>query len=534
MLKVLIVDDEKKVGELVKALIEWERLELYLIDVVLDGQRAYEVILEEKPDIVITDIRMPNLSGLELIKNVMEADLDVRFIVISGYRYFEYAQTALRYGVEDYLLKPIEEVELNKILGKICMEKRQKQMDEYRTKSMQRKYLESKHILHRELMDQILYNSGEHKVEEIRHEYGVDLGEGIFRALGIKVDRNTLQEKNKQQEKLILRKLSDLINDEFEHKVKDLVLSVKNSMTILLLLNYEEDRKSEMADSIKNLFQRMKDYINDFENYEITMGLSGETAEFTQVNLILEMVKEALDSRIFEGAGRCIETFSEDRNPSVKAMDIFQEHEEEFLKCIHIADKDGINTIVKSSFRMSRKKNVMACEYYELARRLFSEYCEQLSELYQEDMKKAYNEWLEESGHYRTVSSLAHYVGNSLMNHITSIIERQREQEIRPVLEAVEYIKKNYSRKILLEDVAERSGFNANYFSELFKNETGKNFSTYLLEVRMAEAKRLLRDTSDTIYEITSKVGYKDSKYFSQQFTKTVGIKPTEYRKLYY
>ncbi|HIU75899.1 MAG TPA: response regulator [Candidatus Pelethocola excrementipullorum] len=534
MLKVLIVDDEKKVGELIKALIEWKRLELSLVDVVLDGKKAYEVILEEKPDIVITDIRMPNLSGLELIKHVMERDLDVRFIVISGYRYFEYAQTALRYGVEDYLLKPIDEIELNKILDKVCREKRQKQMDESHTKSLQKKYRESKHILHRELMDRIMFGSEEQKVEEINQEYGVDLGEGIFRALGVKVDRNTLQEKNKQQEKLILRKLSDMISEEFEQKVSDLVISIKNSMTILVLLNYEEDRRFEVAEGMRNLFQRMKDYINDFENYEITMGLSGETAEFSQVNIPLEMVKEALNCRIFEGVGRCIETISGNRNPSVKAMDVLREYEEAFIKYIHIADKDGMGSIVKSCFRMCREKSVMACEYYEVARRLFGEYCEELSELYHEDMKHIYNEWLEESGHYRTVSSLAQYVRISLENHMSSVTKRRKEQERRPILEAIEYIKKNYGQKILLEEVAERSGFNANYFSELFKNETGKNFSTYLLEVRMAEAKLLLRDTSDTIYEITAKVGYKDSKFFSQQFTKTVGIKPTEYRKLYY
>lgn len=78
------------------------------------------------------------------------------------------------------------------------------------------------------------------------------------------------------------------------------------------------------------------------------------------------------------------------------------------------------------------------------------------------------------------------------------------------------------------------SGFNATYFSEIFKKETGKNFTAFLLEVRIEAAKVLLRDTTKTIYEIAADVGYKDSKFFSQQFTKTVGIKPKEYRRLYY
>lgn len=103
MLTVLIADDEKKVGMLVKELIDWDRLPLQFVDIVQDGQTAYEVIVNERPDIVITDIRMPKVSGLEMIERVTKQGIKTHFIVISGYRYFEYAQKALKYGVVDYL-----------------------------------------------------------------------------------------------------------------------------------------------------------------------------------------------------------------------------------------------------------------------------------------------------------------------------------------------------------------------------------------------------------------------------------------------
>ena len=113
-------------------------------------------------------------------------------------------------------------------------------------------------------------------------------------------------------------------------------------------------------------------------------------------------------------------------------------------------------------------------------------------------------------------------------------LKSSRERERKPVLEAAAYIKEHYGEKLSLEELSEKSGFNMNYFSELFKKETGKNFTAYVAEVRMEEAKRLLRDTNDAVYEIAEKVGYKDTKFFSQQFAKIVGIKPAEYRKLYY
>jgi putative two-component response regulator len=120
MLKVLIADDEPRVGQLVKHLIHWDELGLSFVDICRDGRTALERIEQEQPEIVITDIRMPVLTGLELVQQVTERFPQTRFVVISGYRYFEYAQKALKYGVEDYLLKPIDEEELNRTLKKIC------------------------------------------------------------------------------------------------------------------------------------------------------------------------------------------------------------------------------------------------------------------------------------------------------------------------------------------------------------------------------------------------------------------------------
>ena len=142
--------------------------------------------------------------------------------------------------------------------------------------------------------------------------------------------------------------------------------------------------------------------------------------------------------------------------------------------------------------------------------------------------------WNEGAGNCNSVSALTEYVAEQITADLIECVEANREKERRPVLNAAEYIKKNYSQKISLEEMAEQGGFNMNYFSELFKKETGKTFTAYVTEVRMEEAKKLLRDTDLPVYEVAEAVGYKDSKFFSQQFVKNVGIKPMEYRKLYY
>lgn len=133
MLKVVIADDEQRVGLLVRYLIHWEELGLEFAGQCCDGQSAWELIEQIHPDIVITDIRMPVLTGLELVQRTSEKYPQIRFVIISGYRYFEYAQKALKYGVIDYLLKPIDEDELNAILRKICQTHVEQERDRVRT-----------------------------------------------------------------------------------------------------------------------------------------------------------------------------------------------------------------------------------------------------------------------------------------------------------------------------------------------------------------------------------------------------------------
>lgn len=176
---------------------------------------------------------------------------------------------------------------------------------------------------------------------------------------------------------------------------------------------------------------------------------------------------------------------------------------------------------------------LMASEYYGLGNGLIAEYAAVVLELFQTEPEKA-AQWQEAVGHCRTVSSLQKYIKDALKEDLEMIRKRREDLERKPVLNAIRYVQENYGQKILLEDVAEMVGFNASYFSEIFKKETGKNFTTFLLEVRIEESKTMLRDTTKTIYEIAADVGYKDAKFFSQQFTKMVGIKPKEYRRLYY
>lgn len=535
MLKVLIADDEKKVGLLIKNLIEWERLGLSFMGLVQDGESAYDMILHKHPDIVITDIRMPKLTGLEMIEKVSAAGLPVHFIVVSGYQYFEYAQRALKYGVKEYLLKPIDETELNEILEKVCAEEIRKRNLENKMETLEKNLLQSKHMLHKELMERAFAEATEQTM--VRQTEEESSGNGFFQAAALKVDRNIDRERNTEQEELIMQKLSAKTEESLRDVTTDLVISVRSGMWLMLLLNFKEENSANIEKALNAMFYKMRDYIGGFEGCEITMGCSSATTEFSRINLILEMSREAAERRIFGRCGSCIGEYADFQNPesaSISAADIVFDCRDELKGSISIFQAEEMGSIIKKCFERAEKTRLMASEYYRLGQGLIEMYADMIKELFQVEIQEEAERWAEATGHCKSVNSLRKYIKNTLREHLILLEKRRRESERRPILQAIQYVQENYGKKILLEEIAEMSGFNATYFSEIFKKETGKNFTTFLLEVRIEASKALLRDTTKTIYEIAADVGYRDSKFFSQQFTKTVGIKPKEYRRLYY
>ena len=131
MLKLVIADDERIIRETISTIIDWKQYNIELVGLCKNGLEAYDVILDETPDIVLTDIRMPGMDGLELIRRVSETDLNTQFIILSGYGEFEYAKAAMKYGVRHYLLKPCNELQILEVIQEIAQDCYRKNISEH-------------------------------------------------------------------------------------------------------------------------------------------------------------------------------------------------------------------------------------------------------------------------------------------------------------------------------------------------------------------------------------------------------------------
>ena len=188
-LKVAIADDEPMVCVVVEDSIDFDGIGLDLVGTAYDGPALLDIVEKELPDIVITDINMPGISGLELIREIKQLDIECRFIVISGYAQFDYARNALKYRVEDYLLKPINPEELNDVLRKIknSILIEQEHMDQ--NTAIIENYERSKEALHALFLSRVLNgNAVLENSDKVFNEYGITFPNGLFQGAIVKLD----------------------------------------------------------------------------------------------------------------------------------------------------------------------------------------------------------------------------------------------------------------------------------------------------------------------------------------------------------
>lgn len=531
--KVLIVDDEFRIGQLIKKLINWEELPLACVDVVDNGETAYQVILDEDPDIVITDIRMPKINGLELVCMTKEVREDIKFVIISGYKEFEYAHKALQYGVNDYLLKPINEAELNEVLGKLSSELAQNQAAILEQDELKRTASVSEHIIKRDLLNHIIDKELLPSPTQVEQDYHVVLDAALYRGIDIKLDYTNLEKCDKKQDRHTMDKVFTIVEQKLSGHVKEELLCEKPGMHLYCLFNYEVDKAKEIKAVIGEILSEIQDYLLGFEQYVVTIGVGTEEDQFAKMSYSIKEAKKAAGNRIRLGVGRLIYTENLPEGEDAQVDTYLMPHAEKLRQSIESYSRKELEQAVNqifSPFLMNENLDFSVC--YPLAEEIISFFL---------DNTEVQNEETEDLQEYLTaavnqcysIPMLKELLKQNLGDYLAMSLKILETESTKPVRQAKQYVDVHFAEKITLEDIAEIVELNPVYFSVLFKKETGMNFSAYLVNVRMETAKQMLRDGNETIAAIAEQVGYKDSRYFSQIFARTVGVKPALYRKLH-
>jgi two-component system response regulator YesN len=538
MLSTLIVDDELWVCKLVKGIVNWERLGFQIIGEANDGNQAFELIVKNKPDLVITDIRMPGTDGLALIKKVKEYGVDTSFIIISGYSDFSYAKEALKYGASGYLLKPIDKKELTdllKIVQKGILDKMSDLTSQVQTQ--QRLEQSIKQLKDRFLVD--LLHSDQRTadpadLEDINSRYRLDFKKGCFQILICRVDtKNALE--NEEVEAALLSSIEHFFLAELEAICFEVVaMNARNQL--IFVLNYHPMKNNLVINAIPTIFRKISANLPLEGSFDLTIGCGSCESAFELAPKSFSLAKEAIQARVALGPNKIIDLSKLNYRAS-DMRDLFPLALEVKLRSsLEVFDSKAFSSIIGEIFRsLSGMRDIHPGSIFKVAYEIVESFYKVMRQvdIDLEKQLKSLGSVYEEIGECKSIDQIIDYFAKLFAKTLTSY-NNLKQNHSRKVIELIKcFVFDNYGREITLNDISKVIQLNPKYIGELFKKETGINFSDFLTNHRIDMAKELLKDVRCRINEVSDKVGYKDVKYFSSLFKKNTGVTPAEYKKMF-
>lgn len=533
--KVIIADDEQHICRLIEALIDWEQYGLKIVGFANDGNKAFQMCEELAPDLLITDIRMPGLSGIDLIKKLYEAFPDIKVIIITGYSQFLYAQQALKYGVVDYLLKPIQKEELENAL-----EKGLDLIDTEIVRNFNNKNLALKSM--QEIKDNLLtlilngrnrstkFGSGDRFLEE----YHLKFHGNAWQLLQIECILNSEENMISLQE-FLGQKIKDIVIEELRNdKVEMLTTLMDNSFFCL----FNSDRAT--LEQVKYALNQVRNkllIVNDIlQKINFTIGFSSIYEDVRDIYHCVDECESCINHKIIKGKNKIIK-YGDVQKAEYKATYFIDENfRKRFMKIIVDADSEEMsaemNELVTLLYRYSAKINGnVILEIYQMLIKVFYKGIQVFNisdfrEFSQENL-------ISQKQYFYSIAGAFTYLSDIFQLLLKRCVEEKEDQNTRPIRNAQLYIEEHYMESIALEEIAKHVGLNETYLSSIFKKQMGKSLIDFLTYVRIQHAKELLIDHQKSINEIAEAVGFNDAKYFTKRFKKFTGVSPNEYRKLF-
>ena len=528
MIRVIIADDEKLICRLVQALADWDSLGMEVAGTAENGLEALQLVEALEPDILITDIRMQGCDGLELIRRAKELRPQLEVVIISGYAHFEYAQSAIQFGVGNYLLKPIKKEELMDTLRKM-KERCEARFD--KEEGMAQRHQNSQKDLRRlrsSLVKDLLSPNPPELTEEILHDtYHFQIQGDAYQVFLLKIDCDVRKVGGSPYE-LLREKVREIFENGLSEVCPEYHLYFQD-YTGYGILNYESSKRGEVRRHLRECLNLLDAKKNLYGPVEFTLSLGTAVRECGRLVTSLEEARGAVLERLVEGPGRLLEATPVGSGiEKQNLLDKYVKATEHAIETFSLEEAASACMMLRQS--AIETHGICGREIYELALAAGHLFIARCAVGNVEGMKQDFEYRCRQCCRVEELFAQLQELQELLLRETG---ELRKSEAGRPVRLAKQYVMQHFHEPITLEDVCEAAGFSVSYFSVLFKKETGEGFAKYLTRVRMDEAKRLLRETNLPVAEVCERVGYSDRKHFTHTFHKTAGLNPAEYRKLY-
>lgn len=489
MYKVYLLDDEPFILEGLKYIVDWKDYGFEIVGFANNGEEGLKEILSMDIDLVITDIMMPKMTGLELIENLINSNYQTNFIVLSAFQEFEYAKKAISMGAQNYILKPIDTEELEKSIISIKSKLKEK---ENRNKD--------KEVVNNSVLLKLITDKDYENIDYIKEKlkYNVEYRVGI------------IELKNKDKD---IHKVLKVIPD-----MKKYLYCIENKSKAVFIIDGKSN--DEYIEELTNIKNQIIDLIDDI----VYISLGQIVKDLKDINISYECAKDISEYKIIYPDISWIKEYKEKNN---KNIDIDIDFED--LKYLLInKDFDNASLFIESKFNQLKEDELNPKEIKAKALEVFLNVYNYINE---SKLIKNLSIYLENVIKKNTIDEIQFEL-ISMIKFMHTKLDNTQESISPVIIKLLNHIEKNYQKDLNLKEISDSLNINSIYLGQLFQKEIGILFSDYINNFRINKAKDLLVNTSLKVSEIGELVGYYNKNYFYRKFKSIVGITPSEWRKL--
>ncbi|MFX3634408.1 MAG: response regulator [Candidatus Pristimantibacillus sp.] len=516
MYKVLLVDDEMFVRKGLMNLIDWHSLGYEICGEASNGEEALDSIEQLQPDLVIADIRMPVLDGLALIHQVTsQMENPPLFVIVSGYHDFKYAQQALRYGVHDYILKPIDEMELESTIRKLASALDLKKLAS----------LTGEKLVTESIVETLLH--GHYSDEDERALAAAlqmeETGKFVYLLAEIQDGYSGMGE----QQQWTVKDISAALQDVMDQMNCHIPVYEQKKSLFGLLLNL--NRLAPEGDK-ENLYQSLHNALSEKIKMPLMLYAGDPVERLRNARESSRSANEALSYKYAED-GATIICAQQVHGTSLYFFDIDAELYTRLIEKLEENDSDSYRIIVDRLFDEFKTKRFAPTAVANAITRCAIGVINVIREMEGDEKElqllPGMMEW--NNRHSRLQDLKVSFI--TFIEEASVYIAKLRGEQAKGGIERIrKYIEANYSANISLKSISGKFYMNSVYLGQLFRKTYGVYFNDFLLNIRIGEAKKLLRQTDLRMYEIAEKVGFQNADYFATQFEKLEKVTPTDYR----
>jgi len=537
MLKVMIVDDEFYFREALKISIPWNEIGLDICGEAKNGKDALEKVEILNPDIIIADINMSIMDGLEFIKRIKEKGINSKIVIITGYSEFDYARQAVQLGVYNYLLKPVNEEELTNTLLDVKKVIEKESNIKVEIDKLKRQVRDSLPMLKDKFLNELLQGNLIRKDNETlkKIEYlNINNNSKYYQVVTIELDYEESMNWDNEDKQLWKFAVSNIANEILaEQFTFDMCYDNDDRICIIIGANGRES-KDDFEHLLEDKLEYLKETVYKYLKFTITIGVGCAKDTLFDIATSYKESIVSLKNKLTVGNNRVI-TYGSVSDSEIKINLFTVEHRSQLLMNMRIGDNDEVLNLINQVFKEMRERNIHHEILFVVCVEMVSVCLEFIIEMglsFKDILPNNQFNIIEEIQSKRSIDEIERWIKDIFLN-ILETIKRKRSSKASKLVEEVKcYISENYYKEELnVDEIAKHLFVNYAHLCFVFKRDTGTTINEYLTKFRINKAKELFDSGNTLIIEVANRVGYADANYFGKCFKKYYGLAPSKYIK---